>query len=61
MATTLDDYRKVRDDLLARMKRQMGSDAPIILEAFDKYLDVRDIALWTHVEERLRQLRIGGL
>jgi len=42
MATVHDDYRQARDELLARMKRQMGSDATIIMEALEKYLTERE-------------------
>ena len=42
MATVHDDYRQARDELLARMKRQVGSDASIILDALEKYLTERE-------------------
>jgi len=50
-----------REELLMRLRHGGVESRDAVVEALDKYLDARDAALLAHVEERLRQLRIGGL
>ena len=69
-ALRIGALRLAKTDTTERSLRTAQMSAEIVLNSIaeavevartDKYLDARDAALLAHVEERLRQLRIGGL
>ena len=50
-----------REELLMQLGHGGVESQEAVVSALDKYLDARDAAILTRMEERLRQLRIGGL
>ncbi len=38
---TEEKVQKTRDDLLLKLRRQMGSDAELVMTALDEYIDAR--------------------
>ncbi len=50
-----------REELLMRLLLGGVESQGAVVDALDKYLDARDAVLLARVEERLRQLCIGGL